>query len=181
MKFLIFTLLATLYFGASAVRADDVALARSRYAAVDKAVSKIKPVTRDLENYSLEGGWLVAYLQKGVPVKMVVRQFGETYKTNDELYFWQGRLFFVLETNERYNHSIADPDTPLEVVSREKNRYYFVNGKLWRWINGESKTIESGAEFKSQEKEQLSFAREMLAGARGKSEVIEAPKGSGMN
>ena len=164
-----------------AARADEAAIARARCAAVDKAAFKIKPVTRDLENYSLEGGQLVAYLRKDVPVKMVAKQFGETYKTTSELYFWQGRLFFVLETSERYNHSVADLDTPLKVVSREQSRYYFKNGKLWRWIDEDGITVESGAEFKSQEKEQLSFSREMLAGARGKSKVIEAPKGNGMN
>ena len=164
-----------------AARADEAAIARARYAAVDKAASKIKPVARDLENYSLEGGELVAYLRKDVPVKMVAKQFGETYKTTSKLYFWQGRLFFVLETSERYNHSVADLDTPLKVVSRERSRYYLKNGKLWRWIDKDGVTVESGAEFKSHEQQQLKFAREMLAGARGKSETIEAPKGSGMN
>ena len=158
-----------------AARADDAAQTRARYAAVDKAVPKAIVVKRELQGYSLEGGELTAYFQRGVPLKMVAKHYGETGKTTDELYFWQGRLFFVLSTRENYNHPISGFDTPVKVTSREQMRFYFDNGKLWRWIDEENKSIESGAEFKSHEKEQLKFAREMLAGARGKSKIITAP------
>ena len=140
-----------------------------------------KVIERELEGYSLERGDLKAYYRKSLPLKFIARHYGESFKATDELYFWQGRLFFVLSTRENYNHPISGFDTPVEVISREQNRYYFQNGQLWRWIDNKGKTIESGTEFKLQEKDQLTFAREMLAGAHGKSKIIVAPAGSGMN
>ncbi len=161
--------------------ADEAALASARYAAVDKAVPRATVVKRELEGYSLERGELTAYFQKGVPLKFIAKHYGESGKTTDEFYFWQGRLFFVLSTGEGYDMPIGASSSPGKVVSRAQSRYYFKNGKLWRWIDDNGKPIESGAEFKSHEKDQLTFAREMLAGARGKSKIITAPTGSGMN
>ena len=162
-----------------AARADNAAQTRARYATVDKAVPKLKPITRELDGYSGERGELTAYFQNGAPVKLVARHFFNTFRLTDELYFWQGRLLFVSTTKESYNDTISAPN--LKIVSRTQNRYYFKNGQLWRWVDDNGKIIGSGAEFEAQEKDQLTFAREMLAGARGKSKIIEAPKGSGMN
>lgn len=68
-------------------------------------------------------------------------------------------------------------DAPVEmgkISSRTQNRFYFDDGELTRWINADGKIIESGADFKAQEKAQLQFAREMLVGARGKAKTIQA-------
>ena len=155
--------------------ADDVAVTRARTAAVDKAAPKATIIKRELQGYSLEGGELTAYFQKGVPLKMVAKHFGESGRATEEFYFWQGRLFFVLRTDENYQNSVTMQPDPGK-ITRYQSRYYFKNGVMWRWINEEGKIVKSGAEFKSEEQANLSFAREMLAGARGKSKTIEAPK-----
>ena len=160
-----------------AARADDAALARARYAAVDKAAPHATVIKRELQGYSLEGGQLTAYFQNGVPLKMVAQHFGESGKATDEYYFWQGRLFFMLRTSWHYNGSLNNPNppTPIKLIrDKEQERHYFKNGKLWRWIGFDGKVVESGAEFRNQEENQLAFARELLAGARGKAKVIEA-------
>ena len=157
-------------------RADDAAQTRARYAAVEKAVPKLKPVTRDLDGYSGERGELTAYFRNGAPVKMVARHYFNTFRLIDELYFWQGRLFFVLETKEDYDVASDDVAARWRIHSRSQDRFYFDAGKLSRWINSNGQTIRSGADFAEHEKEQLQFAREMLAGARAKSKVIEAPR-----
>ena len=175
MKIAIFALSIALCLGAPAARANDVARTRARYAAVDKAVTKLKPIVRELDGYSGERGELRAYFQNGVPRKMVARHYFNTFRRTDELYFWQGRLFFVLSTREGYDMSTEAAVNLRKIVSRSKMRFYFQNGELWRWNDGEGRTIERGSEFNAHEKEKLSFAREMLAGARGKANVIEAP------
>ena len=154
--------------------ADDVAATRARYAAVNKSAPKATIVKRELQGYSLEGGQLTAYFQKGAPLKIVAKHYGESGRATNELYFWQGRLFFVLETRENYEVPIGVSATPGKVASREQNRFYFKNGKTSRWINQSGKTIESGDEFEFQGQEILKFAREMLAGARGKAKIIVA-------
>lgn len=106
---------------------------------------------------------------------MVARHFFNTFRVVDELYFWNGRLFFVLETKENYDVSDDATVKMGKISSRTQNRFYFDDGELTRWINADGRIIESGADFKAQEKEQLQFAREMLAGARGKAKVIVAP------
>ena len=154
--------------------ADKGSQARARYAAVDKAVAKITPIVRDLDGYSGERGELRAYFRNGAPLKMVARHYFNTFRRTEELYFWQGRLFFLLDTVESYDQPIS-VSVPLKITSREQNRYYFKNGELWRWINGDGRKITAGIDFEMHEKEQLQFARQMLAGARGKSKEIVAP------
>ena len=160
-----------------AARADDVALTRARYAAVDKAAAKATVVKRELQGYSLEGGELTAYFQKGVPLKMVANFYAESGKTTEEYYFWQGRLFFILRTTWHYNGSLNDPNPPQPIKlirDKEQERWYFKNGKLRSWIDFDGNTIESGANFDNQENYFLNLVRELLAGARGKAKVIEA-------
>ncbi len=173
MKLLV--LLFALLIPISSHAADDATQTRARTAAVERAAPKATIVKRDLQGYSLEGGQLTAYSQKGVPLKFVAKHFGESGRTTDEIYFWQGRLFFALSTRENYDMPIGASSTPVKVVSREQNRFYFKNGAMWRWIDESGKAVaRGGAGFKSKEAENLSFTREMLAGARGKAKIIVA-------
>ena len=154
--------------------ADDVAATRARTAAVERAAPKATIVKRELQGYSLEGGQLTAYFQKGAPLKIVAKHFGESGRVTDELYFWQGRLFFFLSTLESYQKPLGAAGSP-GVITAKQQRYYFKNGAMWRWIDESGKTVaRGGAGFKSKEAENLSFTREMLAGARGKAKIIVA-------
>ncbi len=156
--------------------ADDAALVRAHYAAVDKAVPKATVVKRDLQGYSAEGGELTAYFRKGAPLKIVAKYYGETGQATEEFYFWQGRLFFILRTSENYNHPQSDFfDTPVKIASRRQERWYFKNGKLWRWIRPGGKVVTGGGEFSNQQENYLASAREMLAGARDKAKIIKGP------
>ena len=154
-------------------RADDAALARKRYAAIEKAVAKIQPITRELNGYSGERGELTAYFQNGAPRKMVAFHYFNTFLLTDELYFWQGRLFFVSQTKATYFMGTAESR---RIENFTQNRFYFDAGKMARWINSNGQTIRSGAAFAQHEREQLQFAREMLAGARASAKTIQAPR-----
>ena len=156
--------------------ADVAAQTRAHYAAVNQAVPKATVVKRELQGYSSEGGDLIAYFQKGVPLKMTANFYSESGKSTEEYYFWQGRLFFILRTTWHYNGSLNNPNPPSPIkLIRDKpqERFYFQNGKLWRWINFDGKTVKSGAEFDNQQDSYLNLARELLAGARGKNKIIE--------
>ena len=169
--------LATLYLAllaCTSAHADEAAQTRARYVAINKAAPKATIVKRDLQGYSAEGGELTAYFQKGVPLKLIAKYYGETGKATEEYYFWQGRLFFILRTSESYDMSIGDLSTRGKIVARKQERWYFKSGKLWRWIRPENKVVESGGEFQNQEENYLSLSREFLAAARGKAKVIEA-------
>ena len=167
-------LLLTLLLPITSHAADQAAQTRAHYAAVERAIPKATVVKRDLQGYSAEGGELTAYLQKGVPLKLVAKYYGESGQAAEEFYFWQGRLFFILRTSQRYEQPIGASAKPGKIASREQERWYFKNGKLWRWIKPDGKIVESGAEFDNQAENYLSLAREFLAGARGKAKVVEA-------
>lgn len=154
--------------------AAEAAQARAHYAAVNQAISKATVVKRELQGYSTEGGELTAYFRKGVPLKMTAKYYGESGKASEEYYFWQGRLFFILRTSERYDMPIGASPTPGKVVKQTQERWYFKDGKLWRWIRPGGKTLESGSEFDNQAENYLNLAREFLAGARAKAKTIEA-------
>ena len=174
MKSQLFIFALALLLPISSHAADQATQTRAHYAAVEKAAAKITPIVRDLDGYSGERGELCAYFRHGAPLKMVARHYFNTFRRTEELYFWQGRLFFMLDTVESYDEPISANKTN-KVISREQNRYYFKNGKLWRWANGDGRKITAGIDFEMHEKEQLQFAREMLAGARGKDTTIVAP------
>lgn len=154
--------------------ADEAAQTRAHYSAVNRAIPKATVVKRDLQGYSAEGGELTAYFGRGAPLKFVAKYYGESGRATEEYYFWQGRLFFILRTSEKYDVPIGASPTPGKVNSRMQERWYFKNGKLWRWIKSDGKTVESGAEFRNQNDNYLSLAREFLAGARATNPIIEA-------
>ena len=154
--------------------ADEVALTRERCAAVDKAVFKATVVKRELEGYALEGGDLIAYFQKGVPLKMTANFYNGIGRATEEYYFWQGRLFFITRTSWHYNGSRNNPDLPPRmrfIRAKERERWYFKNGKLWRWIDQSGQTIEAGDELMNQQENYLNLCRGLLAGVRGKAKV----------
>ncbi len=156
--------------------ADVTSQISARYAAVDRAVSKIKPVTCSLKGWSSR--WddkddeLTAFFRKGVPVKIIVKSHSKTIRTIDEFYFWKGRLFFVLNTRESYGKT-PGASSSYGDNWRPQNRFYFTNGKLTRWVDFEYQTNLKGLEF--EQKAQLRYAREMLAIARSKSKATVAP------
>ncbi len=160
----------------SFLRAGAVQAQRAHYAAVEKAIPKATIVKRDLQDYALEGGDLTAYFQEGVPLKMVVSVYGEYGCATNKLYFWKGQLFFVLRTRGTYNHSAGIVDTPVEIVSEARDRFYFDQGKLMLWINRDKKIIRNGDNFTEQGEQRLRFAREMLGRARGKAGVSDTPE-----
>ena len=169
MKLLILALLVPV-----AARANEAAQTRARCATVDEAVPKATVVKRELEGYALEGGDLIACFQKGVPLKMTANFYNAIGKATEEYYFWQGRLFFITRTSWHYNGARNDPNLPPRmrfIRAKEQERWYFKNGKLWRWINQSGQTIEAGDELKNQQENTLNLCRELLAGARGKDKV----------
>ena len=175
MKFQLPILALALLFPIGSHAADQIAQTRAHYATVGKAVSKATVVKRKLQGYSQEDGELTAYFHKGVPLKMTVKFYDGSNRLIEEYYFWQGRLFFILRTTEIYESSIGNTGDP-DIYSRLQSRSYFKDGKLWLWIKSDGKRVESGEELSDRQKSYLALTREMLAGARGKSKIIEASR-----
>ena len=123
-------------------RGRQVKTIRSRYDAVEKDLSGCKQVKRDLPGESAEGGELTAYFSGESLRKLVAKFYGETGQAREEYYFWDGRLFFVLRVESRYDKPLSG-----KVVSKSEERFYFADDALIRWLDPRKKEVSAGPEI----------------------------------
>jgi hypothetical protein len=140
----------------------EICLAQSTDSIINDIRVKYKSVRDNLKNYSTksidlsgestEGGQAKGYY-KGKQLKLIeITSFGETGKSKLEYYFDNGQLFFALELQYKYNrpiywdkkHMQENNDTeaydPKKTIVT-KDRYYFHQMKLIRWLNNENKEV----------------------------------------
>jgi len=136
---------------------------RQHYAAINKNVTLYRRVKKDLSGYSAEGGELIAYFHGPTIMKIAATFFGETGKTTEEYYYWDGKLIFVFRQESHYDKPLSG-----KVVSTIENRFYFRDDKLIRWIDENGKEVAAGStEFAEKEKEYLQSSKEFTERARG--------------
>lgn len=175
-QFVFFTVLAVCFVVADSITAaspqvtDPVSTIRTRYASINKGLTRYKKVKRDLSGYSAEGGELVAYFNGPGIVKLVATYLGEGGKAVEEYYYWDGELIFVFRKQSNYDQPLSG-----NVVKTQEDRFYFGNKKLIKWINEDGKDVGSGeSEFLEKQKEYLKSSRQFLKGSRSKAKTIEA-------
>lgn len=144
---------------------------------------KYTDIRDNLDNYdttmaevwgeSTEGGQVTGYYDQDNLKYMVVWLLGETGKREIEYYFDNGQLFFVLDTDFRYNRpiywdeKIAKENNDTETFDADKtvikeDRYYFDNGQLIRWIKPNGQYGDSKlAYYKNLETEIPQYADKM--------------------
>ena len=143
---------------------------RQHYAAINKNVTLYRRVKKDLSGYSAEGGELIAYFHGPTIMKIAATFFGETGKSTEEYYYWDGKLIFVFRREARYDKPLSG-----KIVATKDNRFYFKDDKMIRWIDENGKEVAAGStEFPDKEKEYLKSSKEFNEGARSKSQKIEA-------
>lgn len=137
--------------------ADTVATIRSRYAAINKSLTRYKKVKKELSGYSDGGGTLDAYLDGKSVKKIVATHLGEAGKAVDEFYYWDGRLIFVFRKESRY-----DNPSSAKIVSTREDRFYFDNDQLIRWISEKGKQVPSSqAEYGEKQSFYLKLSAEL--------------------
>ncbi len=140
--------------------AQNIADARTHYAQIERNLKNDTRVETDFPDQSSEGGTFIVYFHNGTPRKIVAHFFGEMGNVQDDYYFWNGRLFFVLETQIRYEEPLG------KEKSRKQNRFYFTDAKLTRWVNYKGETQDETEKwFKMNDTEKLNDARQYLAKA----------------
>jgi hypothetical protein len=148
--------------------ADPIPSIRKQYAAINKRAAGYRKVKKQLSGFSLEGGELLAYLDRGAIVKITARHFGEGGNTVEEYYYGNGKLIFVFERVSHYNQPLSG-----KVVRTIENRYYFNNDDLIRWIYGKGNAVSHDADYRLKEKELLEHSNKFLAGARSSERIVE--------
>ncbi|HMH44046.1 MAG TPA: hypothetical protein VK557_11225 [Pyrinomonadaceae bacterium] len=147
---------------------DPIETIRQHYAAINKNVTLYRRVKKDLSGYSAEGGELIAYFHGPTIMKIAATFFGETGKTMEEYYYWDGKLIFVFRREAHYDKPLSG-----KVVSTIENRLYFKDDKMIRWIDENGKEVAAGStEFAEKEKDYLKSSKEFSEGARGSSPTV---------
>lgn len=138
-----------------------IPIIRARYAAVNRGLKrcqKIEVAVPEVERYyALEGNSHEAYLCNGAPRKIVGTYYGETGRSIDEYYYWDGELFFVLSKNLRYDKTFG------KVVRINNDRFYFAGGRLVRWVDEGGRRVKvEDDEARRREREYLDNGKELL-------------------
>jgi len=154
---------------ASAPQTDPIETIRQHYASINKSVPLYRRVKKNLSGFSGEGGELIAYFHGPSVMKMVATFFGETGKAVEEYYFWNGKLIFVLSTDNRYDKPLSG-----KVARKTEGRFYFKDDKLIKWLGGDGKEVASdSSEFDAKQADYLKIARQLSEGANSKNPTIE--------
>jgi len=143
---------------------------RQHYAGINQNVTRYRRVKKNLSGYSAEGGELFAYFHGPTVMKIVATFFGETGRSVEEYYFWNGQLIFVFQTDNRYDKPFG------KIVRKIENRFYFKDGKMIRWLDENGKEVASdSAEYAPKQADYLKMSKEFVDGAKSKAATIENP------
>ncbi len=148
---------------------DPIPAIRKQYSAINKRAARFRKVRKELSGFSLEGGQLIAYFDRGAIVKIVSRHFGEGGNTTEEYYYANGQLIFVFERISYYDRPMSG-----KVIRTIENRYYFQDNKLIRWIDENGNSVSPNEDYRLKETELLERSNKFLAGARSSKRVVEA-------
>lgn len=106
---------------------------REKFKTINSEVNVYRKVKKDLSNSSTEGGELEGFFYNSELRKIIVCYYGETGKSIEEFYFWNGDIFFTFTQDYFYDKPMYLEDSTVEKIN--ENRYYFNNKKLIQWID----------------------------------------------
>ena len=159
----------TLLGAAAAQSTDPIDSIRQHYAKINQNVKLYRRVKKNLSGFSAEGGELIAYFHGPTVMKMTATFFGETGRSNEEYYFWDGKLIFILSTESHYNKPLSG-----KVARKIENRFYFKDDKLIRWLDENGKEVASdSAEYAPKQDDYLKMSKQFVDGAKSKNPSIE--------
>ena len=123
--------------------AEPVARQRAAYQLIEKNLNTYHSVQAsreelNLEQRSLEGGWLQAYCDGPQVKKIFAEDDGETYTGTTSFYYDHDSLLFVFVRNGRGHMSDSSGPYPKR-TEFEEERFYFADGKLIRWLGNDGK------------------------------------------
>ncbi|HSQ24643.1 MAG TPA: hypothetical protein VLN44_09535 [Pyrinomonadaceae bacterium] len=154
-----------------APQADPIETIRQHHASINKNVPLYRRVKKHLSGFSAEGGELVGYFHGPSVMKLVATFSGETGKSIEEYYYWNGQLIFVLHTDNQYDKPLSG-----KVVKKTEGRFYFKDDKLISWLDDSGKEIASdSAEYAGKQADYLKTSKQLAEGAKSKSPTIESP------
>ena len=149
---------------------DPIEAIRHHYQTINDNARLYRQVKKELSGFSAEGGELTAYFHGPTLMKMVATFFGESGRAAEEYYYWNGKLIFVLRSDERYSKPLSG-----KIVETKADRFYFSDDKLIKWLAEGGREVSSGAtDYKEKQNEYLKTSRQFSDGARSAKATIAA-------
>jgi hypothetical protein len=161
--------------GAALADESEIVAIRAEYQKTQGALPHLKVETVELDDYSLEGADAAAYRDKAGNIRLIkARLFHESGKEYMSFYYKDGKLIFALYVTHRYNQNVnvtpedaketgLEPFDPKKTLV-SKDRYYFYNAKLIRWIDENKKEVSPDSkDFRDKEAAVLETASDFLS------------------
>jgi len=167
--FLLALFVFTLQGAATAQSSDPIEIIRQHYADINRRVPNYRKVKKELSGYSAEGGELFAYFHGPTVMKIAATFFGETGKSTEEYYYWDGKLIFVFRKESHYDKPLSG-----KVVKTIENRFYFSADKLIKWIDENGREVAADSkEYQEKQNDYLKSSKQFAEGARSANPTIE--------
>jgi len=162
MKALLTLLIATLCLHANILSIEDI---KKEYAAIQSHEKSYTKTTKELMGISAEGTQATIYKDQYQELKILqLAIYGEMGNSIETYYFYHNQLFFLYKAIYRYNAPIYAPQHNETKTKVSKERYYWIDSKMVRWIE-ESHTINPKSDlFKQKELEIYRSLSRILAG-----------------
>ena len=152
-------LLSAVSIGAAdSVVEEKIKAIRAKYAQIEKGLKDCRQVKRNLPGESAEGGELTAWFKDRSVTKLSATFFGEMGKADEEYYFWDSELIFVLRVESHYTEPMSGV-----VKNKTEERFYFNDEKLIRWLNSDKKEAANNPSKAERERELLAAAKKYSA------------------
>jgi hypothetical protein len=120
---------------------DSVILrVRAHFAQIERERSNYRCRTLSLEGFSAEGGGLEACYAGSRLRKLTATYLGESGRGEEEYYFWNDSLEFLLRKTEHYSEPLSG-----KVVSTDEDRFYWHGDRLVRWLNPQQRSESLGS------------------------------------
>jgi hypothetical protein len=149
-----------------------ISLIRQRYAAVNRGLPKYRAVKKELSGFSTEGGELVAYFDGPTVMKLSATHYGETGRSLEEFYYWEGKLIFAFRKRDTYDRPMSG-----KVSKTAEDRFYFNDGVLIRWVDERGRRVApGGGDYLEAQARNNSSSKQLLGAALSPETTIEAPE-----
>jgi len=143
-----------------ATEINSIADIRKVYTQIHNTLSSMYLKRIDVSYQSSEGGEIKVYSNPKAHLRMIKKElFGEMGKYIHESYYADDKLFFVFEADIRYNapmYSNMFDSKQNEVI---EDRYYFIHGKMIRWLHGKKQIDPKSQDFEKKAQEILQTAQ----------------------
>ncbi|MBL9117734.1 MAG: hypothetical protein JNJ83_22190 [Verrucomicrobiaceae bacterium] len=154
--------LALLLVSSAVFAQQDTAYHRKVYASINDNLKALKKVRCSHTDSDLEFA-LEAYVKGSDIVRIDSSVPGEDGDGSEEYYFENGKVLFAF----RYYHAMsAEADAKKQLV---EDRFYFADGKMFKWIGTDKKLVDSaGEDFKLEEERIVANSSSFLAAVETK-------------